>query len=659
MTPLDSAVAALQAGRLADAERLCRIALERDPQSPDGLHLLGVISNRFGRREEAVALIERAVALQPVNPLFLNNLGNALSDVGQIEKALQCYGRAIDLLPGFVEARSNLVNALLKRGSALIGEQRLEDAEKSFRQALALDATNVRACVNLADILRDLGRLKQSEAAARRAIELKPDMAEAHLSLANALMYSGRLAEAERHCRRALALNGSLPQGHFVLGNLFTFLGRVAEGVKSYRQALSLRPSYSVAHSNLIFALDMLEGVTVQEQQAERARWYKQHAAQHVRPLPYRNGREPERRLRIGYVSADFCRHSAYYIFAPVIRRHDPGSFEVFCYSGVRAGDDATESLKKSVHRWRNCAAISDDALAQQIRDDSIDILVDLSGHSVGNRLMVFARKPAPVQVTAWGHATGTGIPQIDYLLADPVLIPKSDRRYYAERVVDLSCWACYEPPEYFPDGPTQERPRCVGLTFGCMNRIEKLSPRTIDLWGRILAAVPGARLLIKGQALDDGGLKANLIGRFTAIGIEPTRLILRGSSPHVEHLGVYAEIDVALDPFPQNGGVSTAEALWMGVPVVALAGSTVPSRVSAAYLAAAGMKDWIGRDEENYVAIAVTAARDARSLGRMRKSLRRELRKTVLGRPEVYAREVEKAYRLMWQRWCRRAARP
>jgi predicted O-linked N-acetylglucosamine transferase (SPINDLY family) len=680
---LREAIAELQAGRLPSAERLCRELLERESGNAEAMHLLGIVMNRLGRHEEAVALIREATLRQPSNATFVNNLGNALCDAGRADQSVECYRRALALDPAFVDAYGNLGNTLLRVGSgaeaercfrqalqrnprdaemhrrlgrALVAQHRLEEAERAYRHALALDPNHWLAHVNLANVSWELGKMHESAARARRALELKSDSAEASLSLANAVMYLGRLAEAEDHCRRALGLDASLPEGHFLLGNLLTFLGRVVEAIESYRQAIALRPSYAAAHSNLIFALDMLEGATVREQQAERARWYAQHAKRHARGKHrHANSPDPDRRLRVGYVSADFYRHSAFYFFGPVVRRHDPGSVEVFCYSVGRREDDATALLKRSVENWRHCASMSDEELAEQIRRDGIDILVDLSGHSAGNRLMVFARKPAPVQVTAWGHITGTGIPDVDYLLADRFLIPQKDRQHYAEEVVDLSCAGCYEAPAYLPKVSQLPAGATRRITFGCINRLEKISPRAIDLWGRLLAKVPKAQLLIKAQALGDEGPKKRLLGELRAAGIEPHRVILRGGSPHAEHLRTYHEVDIALDPFPQNGGISTLEALCMGVPVVTLLGATLPGRLSASYLAAVRMGDWVARDESEYVAIARKAAGNLRALALLRSSLREKVQNAAASRPEAYTLEVEKAYRAMWRKWCRR----
>ena len=299
-------------------------------------------------------------------------------------------------------------------------------------------------------------------------MELKPDYHEAHNNLGNALRYLGRFAEAEA----------------------------------SYRRALELKRDFHMAHNNLIFTLDLLEGCTVREQQEERRRWYEQHGRKHAASIrPHNNQPDPERCLRIGFVSADFRRHSAYYAFSPIILRHERNAFEVVCYSGVKLEDDATARLRQAAHQWRSTLGVSDEALAEQIRRDRIDILVDLSGHSAGNRLPVFARKPAPVQVTGWGFAGGTGLATMDYYASDAVVVPPQERGLYAEEVIYLPCGACYEAPEYAPAVSALPALEDQAFTFGCINRIEKISDRVMALWGRILAQLPEARLLIRAGA--------------------------------------------------------------------------------------------------------------------------------------------------------------
>jgi predicted O-linked N-acetylglucosamine transferase (SPINDLY family) len=298
---------------------------------------------------------------------------------------------------------------------------------------------------------------------------------------------------------------------------------------------------------------------------------------------------------------------------------------------------------------------MSDDAVARQIRADGIDILIDLSGHSAGNRLLVFARKPAPVQITAWGHATGTGMKTMDYFFTDAWGVRVEERGFFAEEVIDLPCAICYEPPDYLPElGPL---PALNGgpVTYGCVNRLEKITQQTIALWGKILEEAPQAQLLIKDyKAMGDPHMRPIFLERLrVTAGIEADRVILAGPTAHAEHLKIFHQIDVGLDPFPQGGGISTAEALWMGVPIVTRLGKTPPSRLTPSILSQLGMAEWVASTDDQYVHIALEAGRDLPRLAALRASLRERLRRSAFGDPESYTRAVERSYRQLWQRWC------
>jgi predicted O-linked N-acetylglucosamine transferase (SPINDLY family) len=636
-----------QAGHLAQAEELYSRALEAEPGNVDALHLLGLVASQSGSGERALGLIEKALHLQPANTLVLSSCGSILRDLGRLAEAEQSYRKLIALKPAAAIAHASLGEVLQDLG-------RLEEAERSYRRALALQPGLVDAHNNLGTALQDLGRSREAEACYRQAIALKPDHAGAHNNLGTALKDLGRFEEAERCYRHALALRPGFVDALINLGSALQSVGRLEEAEEAFREVLVFDPESAVAHSSAIFIMDLIERYDIREQQAERRRWYLQHGKKYETAIRrHENAPDLGRKLRVGYVSADFRKHSAYYAFGGVIRRHDRSAFEVFCYSGVPREDEVTRRLRQMVDEWRDVLSLKDDALADQIRRDRIDILVDLSGHSAGSRLPVFARKPAPVQVTAWGHATGTGLPTMDYFLADSITVPAEQRPHYAEEVIDLPCILCYEPPEYMPElGPL---PSLDGkpFTFGCLNRLEKVSDKVMAVWGRILKALPDALLLLKDPALEDATTRERVLRRLAGVGVDSERVRLLGRSPHAEHLKICHQVDVALDPFPQGGGISTAEALYMGVPVVTLPGSTVASRVSASILTAVQMEAWIAHSTEEYVQIAVRMSREVPRLAQLRQGLRERLTKSAFGDVPGYTVAVEQAYRSMWRRWC------
>jgi predicted O-linked N-acetylglucosamine transferase (SPINDLY family) len=467
-------------------------------------------------------------------------------------------------------------------------------------------------------------------------------------------------AVAERRSDDAIRLlEGALalaPGEASIFNNLGLALleaGRPTDAALRLRQALMLRPDLAETHSNLIFALDADPAGDAASQQAERRRWAARHAARVAKaPAPHGQTRDPERRLRVGYVSADFCRHSAAAIFAPIVTGHDPSRIDVVCYSATREVDEATESFRRKAGLWRDIAEADDDKVAETVRADAIDVLVDLSGHSGGGRLLVFARKPAPIQVSAWGHPTGTGLDQIDALFADRVVVPESERRLFAERIEDLPCLLTFEPP---PGAPDIRRAGTRGRApiFGSFNRVAKLSGRVLACWAGIVAATSGARLVLKDAGFDDPGIRARILAALGAGGLAVERVELRGRTDRLAHLAAYNDIDVALDPWPMNGGFTTLEALWMGVPVVALRGRSISGRGCASILSVLGRPDWIAESEADYRARALALMADDAGRAAFAASARERLRATPLADPRRVVDAVEAIYRRLWRDYC------
>lgn len=711
---LTGAVQCHQAGDLAGAEQGYRRVLALQPDQPDALHLLGVLAHQIGQHEVAASLIGRAIQVQPAVPDFHANLGTVLQALGRLPEAADAYRHAVTLAPGHVMAQHNLGNVLYSLGqyeeavtsyrqalairddladahlnlSAVLQRQgktdeahvhadravtlapmvasahnnrgvilhalrRYEEAIGSYQRALALDPGNDGTHVNLGNSLFALRRLDEALAVLRQAIHLRPNDVGPYATLSHTLRDLGRVDAAIEACRAGLALDPANVDLHVELGNLLHLNGRLDEALDACRMGLTIDPTSVALHSNLIFALDLTPGAA-DEARAERRRWNERHA----RPLaaawrPHANEPDPERRLRIGYVSADFRQHSAAYAILPILEGHDAERVEVTCYSSSTLDDDLTARFRAAAHRWREVTALTDADLAEQIRADGIDILVDLSGYSAGHRLLTFARRPAPIQISGWGYGCGTGLDAIDYLFADAISVPPETRREQRDAVIDLPSMLPYQPPTSAPDVAPLPALTRGHVTFGSMNRPIKLSDDALRLWARILGAVPDARLLLKFTGLDTPSVHDRILAVLTGAGVEPGRVELRGGTPQVEHLAAYGDVDVVLDPTPQSGGITLLEGLWMGVPAVTLLGESIAGRLAGSLLHAAGLPELVTSTPAAYIETAVRMAADLPRLAEQRGTLRDQLARSPVCNPRLYTAAVEDAYRAIWRRWC------
>ncbi|MCR4303175.1 MAG: hypothetical protein NUV63_02960, partial [Gallionella sp.] len=410
------------------------------------------------------------------------------------------------------------------------------------------------------------------------------------------------------------------------------------------------------AHSNLIFAMDLMFDKDTAALQEERKRFDAAHAAPLYQRQTHSNIPDPDRRLRVGYVSADFREHSAIKVFGGMLTKYDRAQFDIFAYANSKRREDRfTDLFKRSVTAWRNISRMTDDAVEKMILEDRIDILVDLSGHSEGNRLLVFARKPAPIQITAWGYATSTGMRAMDVFFADPVVVPPEDKQYFTEEIRYLPCVVGAFFNEPLPD--VNELPALSDgiITFGSFNRLVKVSDMSFRAWAEVLLAIPQSRLLLKTAELDDASNRERVIGHFTKAGVAADRVIMQGKTSWHQHMQAYNQIDFALDPFPHGGGVTALEGLMMGVPAIVLRWPTVTGSTSAAIMTALGLTGWIAESREEYVALAVQKVGDLQSLAALRQQLRGIFTSSVMGDQVAYARAVEQEYRKLWQEWCAR----
>ncbi len=637
------------AGNYQQAEILLRRAVAADPRSAEAHVSLGVALNGLKRHTEARDSYRKALALRPNSALALSNLGNASAALDRFQEALDSYDRALAIDANLAEAHNG-------RGAALSRLRNYDEALASLNRALAIKPDYATALANHSVALRELQRFDEAMADCDRAIALAPDDVSGWLCRANVLLQTRQTAKALSDCERALAIAPDSDQAHLVLGLCLAALGRACEATGSFDRALDIRPDLESAISSKIFTLDFVPDASVAQHQQARRVWWERIGAKLASEAaaPHDNSRDPNRRLVLGYVSSDFNAHSAAFIFKPVLQHHDRAQFLIVCYSCSAKSDATTREFQGIADRWRDASQWSDDRLAAEIRADRIDILIDLSGHTKGNRLGVFARKPAPVQAHGGGHGTGTGLPTIDYLFSDPVGIPHDVRHLFAETVVDLPCFVTLAP---LPAGIAQGKTPALSngfVTFGVFNRISKISDAAVEAWSRILERAPGSQLLIKDFALDDPLVRDNLLARFAAYGLPADRVELLGATSRHDHLASFNRIDICLDTFPQNGGVSTWEALQMGVPVVAKLGNSLPGRAAGAILTALGLPDWVADSKEAYVEIAASRAAEIGALDKLRRGLPATINAAAAGNPVSYAQAVDAAYRAMWTRYCR-----
>jgi protein O-GlcNAc transferase len=677
------------AGRLADAEACYRRVLAAQPDHADALHLLGVIAHQAKQHDVAVEMIGRAIKRNGRDPLYFCNLGAALKELGNLDEAVAAYRQAIRLKPDLADAHSNLGVALYEQGKldeavvgylqairikpgyaeahsnlgiALKDQGKLDEAVAAHRGAIAIKPDYAEAHSNLGDALKELGKLEEAVAACRRSIDIKPNYAEAHCGLGNGLNELGKLEEAVAAYRQAIRIKPDYAVAHHNLGNALGDQGKLDEALAAYRQAIGIKPDYAVAHSNLLFCLNRDDKITSDRLFAAHREWDERFGRRAPRPSVYANDREAQRRLRIGYVSPDFRLHSVAFFVEPLLNAHDRQAVEVFCYAEVTRPDTATAHLRGLADHWLVTVGLSDDELAERIRADGIDILVDCAGHSGRNRLPVFARKPAPVQVTWLGYPNTTGLEAIDYRLVDAVTDPVGEADAWAsETLVRLEGgFLCYGGLKGAPEPAAPPCLKTGTVTFGSFNNPTKVSAATFDAWATLLGRLPQARLLLKGKQFADGATRALFLARLGERGVVAERVELLAWVPDATaHLAVYDRVDIALDPFPYNGTTTTCESLWMGVPVVTLRGDRHAGRVGASLLDQVGLTDLIANSVEEYVEIALALAGNPERLGDLRRSLRPRLAASPLCDGRAFAHKIEATFRHLWRLWCEAPAEP
>lgn len=670
----------IQRDRHDDAEACHRRALELNPRLAEAWYELGNQATRRKDLPEATACYRKAVACAPAYGKAWFALGESLARGGEDDEALAAFRKAAECQPDNAEAHFHV-------GYMLRARKDHAAASLAFRTGLAIDSEHVQALCNLSEVLRNLGERQEALACAQRALQIDPEAAQANFSIglimldldqhalaiaalervvellpAMAPAYAnlcgankrfGQLEKALAYAYKTLEIDPLLPEGHINLGGTLLDFARADEAILHYRRAIEIRPDHPAAIAGLCMTINYVD-------RADRAAVFAPHreyGERLARPLasaalPHANDRDPGRRLRVGYVSPDFRAHSVAWFIDPVLRAHDHGAIEIVGYHNHAISDAVTARIKSRCDQWVDVIGLSDEGFAQRVRDDRIDILVDLAGHTAGNRLEAFARKPAPVQMSWLGYLTSTGVEAIDWRITDHRVDQPGAEQWQVEKPLRLpACYVCYGPPAEAPAvGPLPDGP----ITFGSFNNLAKMSPRTIALWSAVLKAVPGSRLRVKTRPLVDAAVRASLHERFVAQGIDEERLDLLGWEAGTgDHLAQYNRIHVALDTWPYNGVTTTCEALWMGVPVVSLIGENHASRQGLTLLSAVGLPDLATGSDAEFVARAAALALDRPGLAELRAGMRTRMAASELCDAPRAARDIETAYRQAWHAWC------
>jgi predicted O-linked N-acetylglucosamine transferase (SPINDLY family) len=667
-------------GRWPEAQSALMRALHLDPSNAQAHALLGNVLRRLGQLDESLASQTRALHLHPEAAEFHNNLGMVLKEQGRHAQAVDAFHQAVALRADFAEAYNNLGNTLRLAG-------RLDDAIAAYSKALEYRPDSAHVLTNYGNILRQRGRLAEAVGAQLRAVkiepgladawcnlgsalrarghvdealaayakalELKPDCPEILSNLGNVLNDKGLIDQAIEHHRRAIQVKPNSFEAHSNLGAALSAAGQLDQAIASFRRAIEIEPGNHELHSNLVYTILFHHEYDGARILAEHRQWAGKFAAPLSREIsPHANNADPARRLRIGYVSPDFRLHPVGRFLLPLLAHHDHKSFEIVAYSSVRRRDPITDRLQSYVDDWQNVVGLSDAEAAQKIRADGIDILIDLTLHMAQNRMLLFARRPAPVQATWLGYVGTTGLPAMDYRISDPFLDPPGQGDdFYVEKTLRLphSFW-CYPRPDVSPE--INDLPALQGshVTFGCFNNFCKVTAPTLGLWAVLLLQVKNSHLVIHANS---GAHQEAVRQRFISAGIDGSRIRFVASQRMEDYFAQYQQLDLALDPFPYGGGTTTCDALWMGVPVVTLAGQTAVGRAGVSLLSNLGLPELIAQTPEQYLSIARDLAMDLPRLARLRRQLRPMMQSSILMDAPRFAADMETAYRQMWVNWC------
>lgn len=680
---LQSALKYHQAGNLEQAERLYNEILQRRPRNADAYYGLGNIMQDKGKLDHAITSYQKVIKFKPNFAGAYYNLGSIFKEKGKFDDAIQYYQRALQLNPHYAGTYNTLGAVLLSKKSfdeaiqyfrmslrldpdfdqpynnlGLVFQEKgqLDDAIQYYRKALQLNPKYAKAHYNLGNVFREKGQLDQAIECYQKACELTPDFVDVYDKLGTVFLEKGESDKAILYYRHALSLNPDSVGIYITLGRAFRDQGNHKEAEECFRQCLSISPDCFACHSCLLFQMLYNPNYDPATVFSEHLNFANMCAESFMSPIQsHTNDKSADRKLKIGYVSLDFRDHSVAYFFEPVLLSHNRHLFEIFCYSDVMKEDEVTERIKSQTDKWRSLVGMSDIQAADLICHDGIDILVDLAGLT-SPRVLLFARKPAPVQATWIGYPATTGLSAMDYKIVDNCTDPPGmPDQFYTEKLIRMpESFLCYLPDRESPEIGPLPALTSGHITFGSFNNVAKMSPLVFTLWSRILKAVPDSHLVLKTWRFSDKAVRRYALNMFENEGIDAGRIRLLAYEPSArEHLELYNRIDIGLDTFPYNGTTTTCEALWMGVPVITLAGNSHVSRVGMSLLANIGLPEFTAHTSDEFFSIAIKLANDLSKLASLRERLRGMMQHSILTDAKRFTTDLENCYRTIWKKWC------
>ncbi|MBF0195352.1 MAG: tetratricopeptide repeat protein [Magnetococcales bacterium] len=632
-------------GKLGESILSYKTAIAHQPDYAEVYSNLGNTYSEQGKYDEAFSCFKKAIAIQPEYAEAYSNLGNTLQLQGKLDEGVLFFKKAISINPEFTQAYNNLGNLLQMQG-------KLVEAIGCYQKAVSLQPGYTEAYSNLGNALQQQGKLLAAVECYQKAVTLKPDYSEAYNNLGNALQELGRLDEAVTNFQKAIDFNLNYSDAYNNLGNALKEQGKLAQGIASFKKAIAINPNFADAHSNMLFCMNY-GNYDSQSLFDEHKIWGEKYAA-NLPTFTNKQTDKSEEKLRIGFVSADFRQHSVSFFLEALFSSYNKQKLEFFCYSNSHKEDAVTAIFKNLVDGWQKIIGCSDKQVVEIIKEDNIDILVDLSGHTQNHRLKVFAMKPAPIQVTWLGYPNTTGLTTVDYRFTDSIADPTGiSDQLHTEKLIRLeNGFLNYQPPNNCPEVaqlPMQSNGYC---TYASFNNLAKITPQVVKTWAQILNATPDSKLLIKNKSFSCPHVKQSYLDLFAKESIAANRLeFLPTTKTIFDHLSIYNKVDISLDTFPYNGTTTTCESLWMGTPAIVLLGDSHGSRVGASILTQVGMDSLIAKNHDDYIAKAISLAKDATKLEPLRCEMRDRMLTSPLCDAKAFSNKLENAFFNMWSK--------